>query len=67
MFNLDRLPTSNTLRAFSEQMLEGLILFREDGELVMANAVAREGLSRAPDADGRVFGERCRSCCRPTR
>ncbi|MEE7546183.1 sensor histidine kinase [Xanthomonas sp. Kuri4-1] len=39
-------------------MLEGLILFREDGELVMANAVAREGLSRAPDADGRVFGER---------
>ncbi len=58
MFNLDRLPTSNTLRAFSEQMLEGLILFREDGELVVANAVAREGLSRAPDADDRVFGER---------
>ncbi|GHH46442.1 sensor histidine kinase [[Pseudomonas] boreopolis] len=40
------LPSPNTLRAFSERTLEGIVLFRADGRLVFANAVAREALEQ---------------------
>ncbi len=40
------LPSPSTLRAFSERTLEGIVLFRADGRLVFANAVAREALEQ---------------------
>lgn len=51
------LPSQDILRAFSERMQEGLLLFRGDGELVFANAMARGSLCRDPH-DGTTFAER---------
>jgi len=56
-FNPALLPSQEILRAFSERMTEGLLLFRGDGELVFANAIARASLCRDPH-DGSTFGER---------
>lgn len=49
------LPSPNTLRAFSERTLEGIVLFRADGRLIFANAVAREALSQEKARSGGDF------------
>ncbi|MFT4246787.1 MAG: ATP-binding protein [Pseudomonas sp.] len=52
------LPSANTLRAFSERTLEGIVLFRADGRLIFANAVARAGLSEEKARSGGDFEDR---------
>ncbi len=52
------LPQSATFRSLSEKMLEGLVLFRADGQLVVANAVARESLWPGEDNEAFSVGER---------
>ena len=46
LFDPALLPSASTLRAFSELTLEGIVLFRADGRLIFANAVARDALSQ---------------------
>lgn len=46
------------LRAFGDQMLEGVLLFRADGQLIMANAIARQSLCKEDPTDDRNLGER---------
>ncbi|KPL50276.1 histidine kinase [Xanthomonas axonopodis] len=52
------LPSSDILRAFGDQMMEGLLLFRTDGKLILANAIARQSLCKEDPADDRNLGER---------
>ncbi|QHG87482.1 MULTISPECIES: ATP-binding protein [Xanthomonas] len=52
------LPSSTTLRAFGDQLLEGVLLFRADGQLILANAVARQSLCKEDPTDDRNLGER---------
>ncbi|MCC4588657.1 sensor histidine kinase [Xanthomonas melonis] len=52
------LPSSTTLRAFGDQMLEGVLLFRADGQLILANAIARQSLCKEDPTDDRNLGER---------
>lgn len=56
--NQTLLPSSAMLRAFGDQMLEGLLLFRADGQLILANAMARQSLCKEDPTDNRNFGER---------
>jgi two-component system, NtrC family, sensor kinase len=56
--NFALMPSSNTFCAFSEQMLEGLLLFRGDGQLIVANAMARDNLCPEDASDTRSFSER---------
>ncbi|MCC8538268.1 ATP-binding protein [Xanthomonas codiaei] len=56
--NQTLLPSSSTLRAFGDQMLEGVLLFRADGQLILANAVARQSLCKEDPTDDRNLGER---------
>ncbi|MEA5123899.1 ATP-binding protein [Xanthomonas floridensis] len=56
--NQTLLPSSTTLRAFGDQMLEGVLLFRADGQLILANAVARQSLCKEDPTDDRNLGER---------
>ena len=46
------------LRAFGDQMLEGVLLFRADGQLILANAIARQSLCKEDPDDDRNLGER---------
>ncbi|CAD7716836.1 Adaptive-response sensory-kinase SasA [Xanthomonas hydrangeae] len=52
------LPSSDMLRAFGDQMLEGVLLFRADGQLILANAIARQSLCKEDPDDDRNLGER---------
>jgi len=56
--NQTLLPSSAMLRAFGDQMLEGVLLFRADGQLIMANAIARQSLCKEDPTDDRNLGER---------
>ncbi|MFA0923575.1 ATP-binding protein [Xanthomonas fragariae] len=56
--NQTLLPSSDMLRAFGDQMLEGVLLFRADGKLILANAVARQSLCNEDPADDCNLGER---------
>ncbi|MEB1549587.1 ATP-binding protein [Xanthomonas campestris pv. campestris] len=56
--NQTLLPSSAMLRAFGDQMLEGVLLFRADGQLIMANAIARHSLCKEDPTDDRNLGER---------
>ncbi|WAT13605.1 ATP-binding protein [Xanthomonas fragariae] len=56
--NQTLLPSSDMLRAFGDQMLEGVLLFRADGKLILANAVARQSLCKEDPADDCNLGER---------
>ncbi|MEA9727663.1 ATP-binding protein [Xanthomonas campestris] len=56
--NQTLLPSSAMLRAFGDQMLEGVLLFRADGQLIMANAIARQSLCKEYPTDDRNLGER---------
>ncbi|AGH79629.1 colicin V secretion ABC transporter ATP-binding protein [Xanthomonas axonopodis Xac29-1] len=52
------LPSPDILRAFGDQMMEGLLLFRADGKLILANAIARQSLCKEDPTDDRNLGER---------
>ncbi|MBO9749696.1 MULTISPECIES: ATP-binding protein [Xanthomonas] len=52
------LPSPDILRAFGDQMMEGLLLFRADGKLILANAIARQSLCNEDPTDDRNLGER---------
>lgn len=52
------LPSPDILRAFGDQMLEGVLLFRADGKLILANAIARQSLCKEDPAGDRNLGER---------
>ncbi|MBV6858200.1 sensor histidine kinase [Xanthomonas campestris pv. zingibericola] len=52
------LPSPDILRAFGDQMMEGLLLFRADGKLILANAIARQSLCKEDPTDDRNVGER---------
>ncbi|MBB2802981.1 ATP-binding protein [Xanthomonas arboricola] len=56
--NQTLLPSSTMLRAFGDQMLEGVLLFRADGQLILANAIARQSLCKEDPDDDRNLGER---------
>ncbi|MCE4281758.1 ATP-binding protein [Xanthomonas hortorum pv. vitians] len=56
--NQTLLPSSDMLRAFGDQMLEGVLLFRADGQLILANAIARQSLCKEDPDDDRNLGER---------
>ncbi|MEQ7420797.1 ATP-binding protein [Xanthomonas campestris pv. campestris] len=56
--NQTLLPSSAMLRAFGDQMLEGVLLFRADGQLIMANAIARQSLCKEDPTDDRNLCER---------
>ncbi|WP_445534765.1 ATP-binding protein [Xanthomonas campestris] len=56
--NQTLLPSSAMPRAFGDQMLEGVLLFRADGQLIMANAIARQSLCKEDPTDDRNLGER---------
>ncbi|PPU40832.1 ATP-binding protein [Xanthomonas arboricola] len=56
--NQTLLPSSTMLRAFGDQMLEGVLLFRADGQMILANAVARQSLCKEDPDDDRNLGER---------
>ena len=56
--NQTLLPSLAMLRAFGDQMLEGVLLFRADGQLIMANAIARQSLCKEDPTDDRNLGER---------
>ncbi|MCC8552380.1 ATP-binding protein [Xanthomonas hortorum] len=56
--NQNLLPSSDMLRAFGDQMLEGVLLFRADGQLILANAIARQSLCKEDPDDDRNLGER---------
>ncbi|PPT90567.1 sensor histidine kinase [Xanthomonas theicola] len=53
------LPSRKSLLALSELMYEGLLLFRADGRLLLANSAARAHLCRPETGDdGQALGER---------
>ncbi|PPT78712.1 sensor histidine kinase [Xanthomonas arboricola pv. populi] len=56
--NQTLLPSSTMLRAFGDQMLEGVLLFRADGQMILANAIARQSLCKEDPDDDRNLGER---------
>ncbi|PPU96587.1 sensor histidine kinase [Xanthomonas populi] len=56
--NQTLLPSSAMLRAFGDQMLEGVLMFRADGQLILANAIARQSLCKEDPDDDRNLGER---------
>ncbi|WP_115048389.1 ATP-binding protein [Xanthomonas arboricola] len=56
--NQTLLPSPAMLRAFGDQMLEGVLLFRADGQLILANAIARQSLCKEDPTDDRNLGER---------
>ena len=52
------LPSRKSLLALSELIDEGLVLFRADGRLLLANSAARGHLCNADVIDDRALGER---------
>ncbi|XEA93254.1 ATP-binding protein [Xanthomonas sp. DAR 80977] len=52
------LPSRKSLLALSELIDEGLVLFRADGRLLLANAAARGHLCDTDTIDDRALGER---------
>lgn len=52
------LPSRKSLLALSELVDEGLVLFRADGRLLLANGAARGHLCNAEVIDDRALGER---------
>ncbi len=52
------LPSRKSLLALSELIDEGLVLFRADGRLLLANSAARGHLCNAETIDDRALGER---------
>ncbi|KAB7771850.1 ATP-binding protein [Xanthomonas maliensis] len=56
--NQTLLPTSAVLRSLGDQMQEGILLFRADGQLILANTIARQSLCKDASADERNLGER---------
>ena len=52
------LPSRTSLLALSELIDEGLVLFRADGRLLLANRAARGHLGNADTVDDRALGER---------
>ena len=52
------LPSPEILNAFSELTLEGILMFRTDGRLVFANAVARASLCRDGASGAADFEQR---------
>jgi two-component system NtrC family sensor kinase len=47
LFNPSLIPSQKVLRAFAEQMFEGLVIFRADGEMAYANELARSYMQDA--------------------
>lgn len=59
LFNLALLPSQRALREFANQMYEGVIIFRADGELAFANKLACKYLSEN-DSDAGEFSSKRR-------
>lgn len=52
------LPTTETLLALAERMREGMLLFREDGAVALANGIVRDLFGKAGVDDAGSYGRR---------